>query len=70
MLIRERIESLIFQYGGVNAAAKATNVDAGYLVRLRDGEKQNPSFDTLKKLGLSKVVSFELLSNTDNKDLK
>jgi hypothetical protein len=37
-------------HGGVRAASRALGVDAAYLVRLRDGGKERPSWDTLAKL--------------------
>jgi len=45
-------------HGGTRAASRATGVDGGYLVRLRDGKKTNPSEATLKKLGLRKEVVY------------
>lgn len=39
-------------HGGFRAAAHATGVDVGYLYRLREGQKTEPSDKTLQKLGL------------------
>lgn len=55
-----RVRMLEAQYGGLRAAARATGIDAGYLKRLRDGEKTNPSDATLAKLGLKKEVIYVL----------
>lgn len=43
------IESI---YGSARAAAKAAGIDPGYWVRLRSGEKKNPSRKVLESLGL------------------
>ena len=50
--IQEAAKRLIEQHKGVQPASRATGIDAGYLVRLRDGEKRNPGPKVLKKLGL------------------
>jgi hypothetical protein len=50
--LRTRIVELSRRYGGLSAAAVAVRVDPGYMVRLRDGDKTNPSSITLRKLGL------------------
>lgn len=65
--IRNRIIQLIKKHGGVNSAATKVKVDPAYFVRLRDGERNNPGDETLAKLGLKKVVTYRLLSTSDNK---
>lgn len=55
-----RVRMLETQHGGLRAAARATGIDAGYLKRLRDGEKTNPSAATLAKLGLRREVIYVL----------
>lgn len=67
LIIQNRIRELIKQYGGVNSAAINNGIDPAYFVRLRDGVKKNPSDETLAKLGLEKVITYRLLSKTDNK---
>jgi hypothetical protein len=52
-LIIETVRQLIEHHNGVRAAARATNIDAATLVRLRDGLISNPSQKTLKKLGVT-----------------
>ncbi len=61
MTLEQRIEQLIVQHGGLAAAARAIQVDCAYLCRLRSGEKANPSVATLRRLGLRRVVGYELL---------
>ena len=60
MTLDERIDQLVQQHGSLRAAARVTELDAGYLARLRSGEKVNPSAECLRKLGLRRVVTFEL----------
>ncbi len=55
-MIRERIEELSAKHGGVRAAARVLEISPGYLKRLRDGEKLNPSTKILRKLKLRRVV--------------
>ena len=58
IILRERISSLIQQYGGVRKASRAIQIDSAYLVRLRDGQKTDPSDKTLKRLGLKKHIHY------------
>ena len=58
--LAERVIVLECLHGGLRAAARAIGIDAGYLKRLRDGEKTNPSDATLAKLGLKKEVTYVL----------
>jgi hypothetical protein len=56
--IRTRIEQLQREHEGVRAAARAVGMSASYLIRLRDGEKLEPSAGLLRKLGLQKQVIY------------
>lgn len=56
-MLVERVNRLIEQHGGIRPAARALEIDPAYLMRLRDSIKINPSDDTLRKLGLRKVVT-------------
>lgn len=56
--ISTHVAYLIANLGGVRRAARAVNIDPAYLLRLRDGDKLNPSAATLRKLGLRKVISY------------
>lgn len=58
--IQARIDYLIAEHGSLRAVARAIGVDVGYLSRLRSGEKARPEEDTLERLGLQRVVSYEL----------
>jgi transcriptional regulator with XRE-family HTH domain len=59
--LAERIDELVAQHGSLRAVARVTEIDAGYLSRLRAGEKVNPEKDKLRRLGLRRVVTFERL---------
>ena len=61
MTLQERIHELVAQHGSLRAVARVTGIDAGYLSRLRTGEKANPEKDKLRRLGLRRVVSYEPL---------
>jgi len=52
LMIKVRVNELVEVYGSVRAVGKALNIDHAYLHRLANGEKQNPSDVTLRKLGL------------------
>jgi hypothetical protein len=56
--LRGRIQELAKQHGSLRAAARVLQVDAGYLSRLQDGSKTEPSDDVLRKLNLRKVVNY------------
>lgn len=59
MTLQQRVIELIRQHGGLRAAARATRIDSAYLSRLRSGEKVRPSYATLRKLGLTMVVTYQ-----------
>lgn len=61
MTLQDRIDELVAQHGSLRAVARVTEIDAGYLSRLRTGEKVNPEKDKLRRLGLRRVVTFERL---------
>lgn len=61
MTLQERIDELVAQHGSLRAVARVTDIDVGYLSRLRAGEKANPEKDKLRRLGLRRVVSYEPL---------
>jgi hypothetical protein len=60
-----RIDELLHQFGSLRAAAKATRIDTAYLSRLQSGIKTNPSEDTLQKLGLRRVVMYEVVDSKE-----
>lgn len=53
-----RLSELEKKHGSMRGVARAVKIDHGYLSRLKDGKKLNPSDDVLKKLGLRRVVQF------------
>jgi len=54
----ERIDEFVKVYGSLRAAADAIGIDAGYLSRLRNGEKVSPTKDMLTRLGLYRIVTY------------
>ena len=54
--IPEAVERLIKKHGSLRAAARAINEDHGYLSRLKNGRKTEPSDAVLAKLGLERVT--------------
>jgi len=63
MRLIDRVDELVNQHGGVRKAARALQIDAAYLLRIGKGEKVNPSAAILRKLGLRKVTTYELIGN-------
>lgn len=61
MTLQDRIDELVAQHGSLRAVARVTEIDVGYLSRLRTGYKANPEKDKLRRLGLRRVVTFERL---------
>ena len=61
MTIQERINELVWQHGSLRAVARVTEIDVGYLSRLRTGQKENLDDKKLRRLGLRRVVIFERL---------
>ena len=52
--LKARIDALIKEHGGVRRAARAVDIDASYLLRLRVGTHR-ASDKTLKKLGFART---------------
>lgn len=67
MTLQERIDELVAQHGSLRAVARVTEIAAGYLSRLRTGEKANPEKDKLRRLGLRRVVTFERLKPANDR---
>lgn len=57
MTIQDRINELVAQHGSLRELARVTEIDVGYLSRLRAGEKVNPEKEKLRRLGLRRIVS-------------
>ncbi len=57
-LLRARIQELAKQHGSLRAAARVLDIDHGYLSRLQDGGKTEPSDDVLRKLDLRRMVTY------------
>lgn len=58
---------LLYREGGYkshNDAARAFDIEKAYWHRMKNGQLKNPSDETLAKLGLKKVVTYEKLPET------
>ncbi|ENE1253994.1 hypothetical protein ABM187_004235 [Stenotrophomonas maltophilia] len=58
MTIKEAIDIEVQVYGSLREAAKHLGIDAGYLSRLANGEKENPGDYVLEQLRLQKKVVY------------
>ena len=58
--LASRIKYLEAQYGGLRRLARLLSMDAAYLLRLKTGEKKNPSNFILEKLGLKRRTFYVL----------
>lgn len=58
MTLKERVQELVDQHESLRAAARAIQVDAGYLSRLANGEKSNPTKTILRKMGLAREITY------------
>ena len=58
-MLQVRIAELIKQHGSLRAAARVLECDAGYLSRLRSGEKDTPEDWLLRRMKLRRVVTYE-----------
>ena len=65
MTLQKCIAKLVRQHGSLREVARVTEIDVGYLSRLRSGEKVNPEKEKLRRLGLRRVVSYEPLRGSE-----
>lgn len=56
--IDQRIADLVAQHGSLRKAGRVVGLTGQYLYRLQVGEKKAPSADTLRKLGLKRIVTY------------
>jgi len=63
MTLQERIDQLVQQHGSLRALARVMEVSPPYICRLRSGVTKNPGTTVLRRLGLRRVVSYELIGN-------
>ena len=61
MTLQERIDELVVQHGSLRALARVMECSPPYICRLRSGVTKNPGPAVLRKLGLRRVVSYEVL---------
>ena len=55
-VLAERIRELAEKHGSYRAAARVLGITHEYLHRLEAGDKTNPSDETLRKLGLRRII--------------
>ena len=65
MTLQDRIDELVAQHGSLRAVARVTEIDVGYLSRLRAYANVNPGKDKLRRLGLRRVVAYEPIKPKD-----
>jgi hypothetical protein len=65
MTLAERIDELVAQHGSLRALARVMECSPPYICRLRAGVTANPGPAVLRKLGLRRVVSYELRTFED-----
>lgn len=61
MTLAERIDQLVERHGSLRALARVMGCSPPYICRLRSGVTKNPGPAVLRKLGLRRVVHYELL---------
>ena len=61
MTLHDRVIQLVEKHGSLRAAARAIQVEVSYLSRLGSGEKDSPSSEVLRRMGLRQITSYELL---------
>lgn len=57
--LQERVRQLVKKHGGLRKAARAVQIEPGYLSRLESGERVAPGKLVLQRLGLRRVVAYE-----------
>lgn len=57
--LAKRVDELVEKHGSLRNAAKVLGTDAGYLSRIRSGQKTGASAQLLRRMGLRKVVTYE-----------
>ena len=64
--IMRRIEDAEKKHGSLRAAARAMGIDPGYMFRLKNAEKMNPSDEVLDALGLERVTYYRQKQENPN----
>lgn len=59
--LRDAVQTIVANHGGVRAAARATGVDKAFISRLMNGKKVSPSDETLAQLGLKRTPLYEVI---------
>lgn len=56
--LKKIVADLIKLNDGVRNLSRKVGIDSGYLCRLKQGDKTNPSDEVLEKLNIQKVVTY------------
>lgn len=56
--LTDMIERIVARYLSLREAARALSMDHGYLSKLMNGTKRNPSKQTMRKLGIYQVTLY------------
>lgn len=56
--LADQVREIVKLYGGLRTAARALDIEAGYMSRMANGKKLNPGDEVLEKLGLRRVVTY------------
>ena len=59
MTLQERIAELVEEYGSLRRTARVVHIGFGHLHRIAHGETVNPGKDTLRRLGMRRIVIYE-----------
>ena len=59
--LKDRLEFLIKQRGSLRAFADSVGLNPSYISRLMAGKQTNPSDEVLRRIGLVKIVNYELI---------
>lgn len=60
MKLSDCVERLVKKHRGLRRLADAAGLDPGYVSRLKNGEKTEPSDVALAALGIDRVVSYRV----------
>lgn len=63
-VVCDQIGQLIHRHGSLRKTARVLEISPAYLSRLFSGEKDEPSYLLLRKMGLRKIVRYELINPT------
>ena len=60
-VVRKRIGQLIDRHGSLRKCAKVLDISPAYLSRLQSGEKDEPSDALLRRMGMRRVTTYQVV---------